>query len=205
MRFGYEGFNRMKLNALFCVLLFATCLTPIGTKASDDANRDFQFILGGGVGKATSTMVTGGNKANFEGWLPDLETGLEIPWSQNSGILANVEYRSFELSNTVNSATSDEKIKGTSTSYKIGIFFGHFSFGGGASKDSFSVRQVSTLTGVSENSFNGQSSLAFASYSLYPKSFGRFDFEADYRSGKFGGNGYSDISFMMNFLILLKL
>lgn len=171
-------------------------------RGSNDGGRDFGFTGGFGVSKQFSSIQTASNTSNFEGWSPNLEIGVDIPWSRKSGVFFSAELRQLDLTNKSDSAVFIEKAEGSSGSAKLGFFYGKIGFGGGVTQNNIKVRQVSTQTGGSSSTIKGQTNLLFLNYNLNIQKFYRLSFEAENNAGNLGEYKFSNLGATMKFTFL---
>jgi hypothetical protein len=187
-----------------CIGLFFLLFISVPALASDgEAGRDFQLFLAFGPGKSSTTAENTGGKSNFEGWSPSAELGLEIPWSSRSGITASAEYKLINLTNTTASTTLIENAEGNSQAAKLGLFFDHWTLGGGISQEALTFKQVSTVTGAAETKLTGSSSLTYINYIIHAKPYGRITFEGQHRTGVLSNVTVTDLSVFMKFSLML--
>ncbi len=193
----------MKIAFLTLILLLSPSLRAASGVLGED--RQFALAAGFGVGKHFASLEKDEHKSNFSGWAPNLEVSFDIPVGNRMGLLLGAELRQLEMTNSSAGSNYIEKADGFSRGVKAGFYMGRLGLGGGVSRDSFTIKQVSATTGASELNLDANTNFYFANLSFGIKPSYRLTFEGQYRSGDLNGFRYSNFSAGMNFFLLFDL
>lgn len=193
----------MKTAFFTLILLLSPSLRAASSAWGED--RQFQLAAGFGVAKNFAFLEDSENRSNFSGWTPGLDVGLDIPIGNRVGLLLGAELRQLEMTNSSAGSNYIEKADGFSRGVKAGFYLGRLGLGGGISRDSLTIKQVSATTGASEIKLDANTNFYFANLSFGIKPSYRLTFEGQYRSGDLNGFRYSNFSAGMNFYLLFDL
>lgn len=188
---------------LLAVLIIFVCSPSSFAKKS--VTRDFQILMGFGIGASFAKLSSDTSTANFSGYTPALEFGLEIPFSEKLGAVLSGTLSQFDLTNSDRDFEYIEKASGPSNAGRLGFYYGALVLGGGYGNDKLSITQVSTTTGASTTELSGFSPIYFANYSLDVSKNTRLSFELQHRNGTLGSFGFSETAGAMKFYFLLGL
>lgn len=102
-----------------------------------------------------------GSESSFSGWGLNAEAGVELAWSNGSGVLFSGTYDQIDYANNGNDSTLAESGKGTGYGAKLGLYFGPITVGGGYRMLKLSTRTVITGAPSESTDIEGNESFAF--------------------------------------------
>lgn len=162
-------------------------------------------MLSGGLAKVMTDISGGGSTAQFEGWGWEALTQLEWRWSATFGMLLAYKYGKSDLINTKKDNSSIEKSAQDVSGPRIGFFLQSWEAGYGLIHDASNIHQVSTTSGVSRSSVEGDTQEIFVNYSIAAPNHFRFTIEAQKRDGELKPYDLDELKVLMRMTFLLSL
>ena len=108
-----------------------------------------------------------GDESSFSGYGLGAEAGVNLAWSQGSGVLFAGTFDQIDYANNGNSTTLSESGKGTSYGGKLGLFFGPLVVGGGYRMLKLSTNTVSSGSASgTKTDIEGNETYAFVNMTL---------------------------------------
>ncbi len=186
-------------------LALSLFLLSLQVQAGAKDPRTKTGFFGFGLDRSACSVETAQQKANFEGWSPFLEAGLNHIFSDFFSVSLSGKAQHLDLKNINRGSTFIEEAEGFSTGATASAMFGKVGVGGGISSLTMKITNLSTTSAKSETVISGQTKSYFINYNLEFEPKYRIVFQLNQKTGNLGsGNQFSELGLGMSFYYTFK-